>query len=223
MYQIELHLHTKYSSRCGAMDEKALVAGYIRAGYHGLVVTDHYERGNFACLGLNTKGAGNFWDGFLSGYYHMKAEGERHGLKIYRGAEIRFDGSFNDYLLFGYSDDLLAEPEKIFAMGLEAFSKLARADGALLIQAHPNRSGCTLADHRYLDGVEVLNMSPGHDNHNELTKQYADQWVDLIRISGSDCHQPYQLGRGGIRAKVLPEGDAALVSLLRSGSFELIG
>lgn len=223
MYKIELHLHTKYSSGCGQMDEKELVSAYVGCGYDAIVVTDHYNRDTFAHLRMNTKGSGDFLNTYLTGYYRVKEEGERHGLKIYRGAEVRFDGSMNDYLLFGYSDELLADPEKVFTMGLEAFSKLVRAGGAVLIQAHPYRSMCTVADHRYLDGVEVRNMHPWHNSHNDLAQAYAERWPALIRTSGSDCHEPHHVGRGGILAARLPEDEGELVALLRSGDYELIG
>ena len=47
MYKIELHLHTKYSSGCGQLDEKELISGYKAAGYSAIVVTDHYNRDTF--------------------------------------------------------------------------------------------------------------------------------------------------------------------------------
>ena len=47
MYKIELHMHTKYGSGCGQMEEKALVDGYLKAGYQAVVVTDHFCRDSF--------------------------------------------------------------------------------------------------------------------------------------------------------------------------------
>lgn len=222
MYKIETHLHTKYSSRCGHMDEKALVESYLNAGYSAILVTDHYNRDTFLHLNMDTKGNGDFVGGFLTGWRHMKEEGERRGLRIYRGAELRFDECFNDYLMLNYPEELLVNPEEVFAMGLERFSARARSAGALLIQAHPYRRGCTPADHRFLDGVEVLNRNPDHDNHNDLALEYVDRWPGLIRTSGSDCHWPHHVGHGGIVAETLPEDDAGLVRLLRSGEYRLL-
>ena len=223
MFRIELHMHTKYGSGCGEMDEKELVRGYLGAGYQALVVTDHFNRDSFQYMGINPKDGEKCLDRFLLGYEKVLAEGSRQGLKVYRGAEIRFDGSFNDYLLLGYSDKLLSDPEKLFSMGLEAFVQESRAEGALLIQAHPFRRMCAVADHRYLDGVEVLNKHPGHDSHNDLAWEYARRWPGLIRTSGSDCHIPKHLGRGGITVEKLPKDEAELVALLRSGEYGLIG
>jgi predicted metal-dependent phosphoesterase TrpH len=221
MYKIETHMHTKYSSGCGQLNEKELVEGYLAAGYAAVTVTDHYNRYNI----LDKGACKDYVKRFLDGYYRVKEEGERHGLRVYKGAEIRFDGSDNDYLLLNYRDELLKDPESFFTMGLEKFAPIYRADGALLIQAHPNRAGCSEADHRFLDGVEVLNMHPGHMHHNNNRKtlEYAQRWPELIRISGSDCHQTHHMAQGGIIASWLPENEAELVKLLRSKNYELIG
>lgn len=222
MYKIETHMHTKYSSSCGHQDEKELVQSYLAAGYAAVAVTDHYNRYNI----LDKDGpCEDFMKRFLEGYYRVKEEGERQGLKVYKGAEIRFDGDDSDFLLYDFHDELLKDPYSFFPMGLEAFSKLYRADGALLIQAHPYRTGCRVADHRFLDGVEVLNMNPDHLHHNDnhKTLAYAQRWPELIRTSGSDCHQTHHLGRGGIVADWLPKDDHEFAQLLRSKNFELIG
>ena len=223
MYKIELHMHTKYSSRCGHMDAQELVSAYLEAGYHAVVVTDHFNRSTFKLLNMDTNGPGDFLGGFLTGYHRVKELAEPRGLRVYRGAEVRFDGSMNDYLLLNYPDELLPDPERVFTMGLEAFSKLVRASGALLIQAHPYRKECTPADYRFLDGVETLNMHPGHDSHNDMAQAFADRWPGLIRTSGSDCHQPHHAARGGIMVEELPEDEGALADLLRSGNYKLIG
>lgn len=223
MVKIETHMHTKYVSPCGQLDAKQLVEGYLQAGYAGVVVTDHFNRDAFYMLQADLQGTEDKVQRFLEGYYRVKEEGERSGLKVYKGAELRFDGSISDYLLYGYHDELLQDPEAIFTMGLERFISLSRADGALLIQAHPYRPGCQVADHRFLDGVEVLNMHPGHNSHNDQALAFAKAHPALIRTSGSDCHELHHIGNGGIEAACLPENEAALVTLLRSGEYTLIG
>ena len=222
MYKIELHLHTKYSSECGQMSAEDLIAGYKAAGYSGIVVTDHFNRDTFRMLAIDPASGIDRLTPFLEGYRRMKEAGERQGIKIYRGAELRFDGCFNDYLFYNYPDSLLEDPEKLFTMGLPAFYELHKGTGSLLIQAHPNRTGCTPADPQYLDGVEILNTHPFHNNQNELTQQLAAVHPHLIRTGGSDCHKPEHLGRGGIVTDELPEDDAALVTLLRRGKYSIL-
>lgn len=221
MFKIETHMHTKYASYCGEMDENQLIDGYLAAGYAGMVVTDHFNRDNVFGRGP----CHDYVERFLEGYYRVKEAGERQGLRIYKGAELRFDGDESDFLLFSYHNQLLQDPDAIFSMGLEAFTPQSRSDGALLIQAHPFRVGCKIADHRFLDGVEVLNMNLSHLHHNfnEKTLAYAEQWPELLRLSGSDCHRPEHVAQSGILAPTLPADDEAFTALLRSGNYQLIG
>ena len=144
------------------------------------------------------------------------------GLKVYKGAELRFDECSNDYLLYNYPDELLACPEELFRMGIAAFAPLAREAGALLVQAHPYRKKCTPAIACYLDGVEVMNCNPRHENRNGRAEEYA-ALHGLLRTGGSDCHRAEDIGLGGILAPVLPEDDGALVRLLREGGYTVIG
>lgn len=223
MYKIELHLHTKYSSGCGQMSAQELISGYKAAGYQAIVVTDHYNRDTYAMLGIDPAAPVDRLTPFLEGYRRMKEEGEKQGIKIYRGAELRFDGSPNDYLLFNYPDSMLSDPEKLFTMGLPAFYEAHLGTGSLLIQAHPNRSWCAPADPQFLDGVEVYNMHPFHLNQNELTAAMAEANPHLIRTGGSDCHEPRHLGRGGIVCETLPKDEEELAALLKSGNYTIIG
>lgn len=222
MYRIELHMHTKYSSACGELTARELAEGYRAAGYSAIAVTDHYNRETFAMKGVDLLAPVDKLGPYLEGYERVREEGARQGLVVYRGAELRFDGSQNDYLLFHYPDQLLAEPERIFRMTLAEFAPLARAVGAVLIQAHPFRRGCTPADLSLLDGVEVSNQHPGHANHNELALELARRDPRLFRTGGSDCHETRHIGRGGICSETLPADDSQLAALLRSGAFTAI-
>ncbi len=222
MYKIETHLHTSHTSKCGYLDAAALAEGYQRAGYAAVAVTDHYNRDTFSYLHIDTTIPGDVVTPFLEGFRRMEEECAKRGLKVYKGAELRFDECENDYLLYHYPDELLADPEKIFHLGIAAFAPLAREAGALLIQAHPYRKACTPAIACYLDGVEVMNSNPRHENDNPRAELYARQF-HLLRTGGSDCHKPGDIGTGGILAPVLPEDDAALVRLLRGGEYTVIG
>lgn len=222
MYKIETHLHTCHSSACGQMTAREIVDAYVEAGYSGLILTDHYNRDTFRFLNVDCAAPGNHLEAFLTGYRELARIGKKRGLKIYRGAEVRFDGSWNDYLLYGYSDQLLRDPETVFTMGVERFYQLVNADGALLIHAHPYRNGGQPTTPAALDGVEVLNANYHQDNRNDLALAFALE-NDLLQTSGSDCHSPMHVGNGGILVETLPENDAELVALLRSGNYKLIG
>lgn len=222
MFKIETHLHTHYASTCSKLDEVQIVEGYLAAGYQGVVITDHYHRNTkWFCFSESRD-----LPAFLEGYQRVKAEGQRRGLRVYRGAEVRFDGDPNDYLVYGFGDGLLAQPEEVFQMGLRAFSEQVRAEGALLIQAHPCRHSryeiCHPAQAAYLDGVEVYNGNPATDNRNGDALAFAQAHPDLIRLGGTDCHNPVEIGAAGILTDRLPADDAEFVRMLKAGKYVLI-
>lgn len=222
MYKIETHLHTHYASSCSKLDEKQIVDGFLAAGYHGVVITDHYHRNTkWFCFSEKPDLVA-----FLQGYEKVKEEGRRRGLRVYRGAEVRFDGDPNDYLVYGFSDALLARPEKIFEMGLQAFSELARQDGALLVQAHPCRHSpyeiCRPAPAAFLDGVEIFNGNPAADNRNMEASAFAMVNPQLIRLSGTDCHNTVEIGLSGILMERLPENDREFVEMLKERQYSTI-
>ncbi len=220
MYKIETHLHTCYCSSCGRLTARQIAEGYAAAGYQALIVTDHYNRDTFRMLGMDPSEQADHLTAYLEGYRRVCQEAEHFGIKVYRGAEVRFDGSWNDYLLYGYSDDLLRDPQAVFTMGVEAFYEKCKEDGALLIHAHPYRNGGQPTTAKALDGVEVANMHPGHDNRNPLAEAFARE-NGLLETAGSDCHQDIHIGRGGILVERLPEDERALVALLRSREYKL--
>lgn len=222
MHKIETHLHTTYVSRCGRLESAEIVAAYKAAGYSALIVTDHYNRTTFDYLGIDPAAPGDKVGAFLEGYRLVREEGEKQGIRVFKGAELRFDESENDYLLYGWQDALLAEPEEIFRMGIAAFSPIARGQGALLIQAHPYRHGCTPAIARYLDGVEVYNSNPRHDSRNDLAQGYAQEF-GLIATAGSDCHRTEDIALAGILSERLPSDSMEMMRLLRSRNYTLLG
>lgn len=222
MFKIETHLHTKYTSECAIISAKEIVDGYLAAGYSAVVVTDHYSRDTFRYLGTGTAAGQDKVEAFLTGYRMVKEEGEKRGLKVYRGAEVRFDGSWNDYLLYGYSDELLRDPEAIFTMGVEAFYERCRQDGAILVHAHPYRNGGKPTTPLALDGVEVFNANMDHDERNPVARTFA-QINHLLMTAGSDCHGPKQVGKAGIEVSALPADEKELVALLRSGGYSIFG
>ena len=195
------------------------VDGYLAAGYSGVVVTDHFNRITYNLM--------KYYDApdeaqmFFDGYRLVKSEGEDRGLKVYRGAELRFDGSDNDYLIYNFPEEMLKDIHRVFAMTLEEFYKEFHTEDMLIIQAHPYRDGCTAADPRFLDGVEVENNSVGYDSHNHLALAFAQQHPHLIRTSGSDCHVAADIAQGGIVLSELPQDEKQLVTLLRQGKFTL--
>ncbi len=220
-YKIETHLHTTYVSRCGWLGAQALARTYKELGYDALCITDHYNRTTFDYIEMDLSKHKIDVNEFLLGYRRVKKEAEALGIRVYEGAELRFDGSENDYLLYGFHHELLEDPETIISEGLEKFVPKYRADGAILIQAHPYRAKCNPQPAELLDGIEIYNASPRHNSHNELAQAYAEKY-GLIKTAGSDAHRPGDPGLSGITTDILPEDGFGFAELLRSGDYDLI-
>jgi len=194
-YKYEPHFHTAETSFCGKVAAKQAVRLYHKAGYTGIVVTDHYFRGFFEMhffASFDRK-----IDMFLKGYKLALEEGRKLGMDIHLGMEIRFDENANDYLVYGIDEAFLREHKKLYAMTLKQFRELTAGLGIVIVQAHPFRPGMIPASPSLLDGIEIFNGNPRHDSSNHLALQYARE-NNLIGLSGSDFHQPQDAVRGGI-------------------------
>ncbi len=220
-YKIETHMHTPYVSRCAKIPAEELVKRYKAAGYDAITVTDHYNLENFAWMGLDLDGTGDKLEAFLEGYHRVREIAEPEGIRVFYGAELRFFENQNDYLLYGFSPELLAEPRKVCAMSIVDFIRSARQDGALLFQAHPFRRHCVPIAPAFLDGMEIANRHPRHPSRNELAAEYVQQY-GLLKIGGSDFHDDGTPCIGGIVSETLPEDTMQLAQLLRSGRFSVL-
>ncbi len=210
-YKIELHCHTSPVSGCSNLRGAELVRLYAEAGFSAINIADHFTSGFFR--------EQDFTDYFY-GYHAAVREGEKRGVKVYLGAEFRFNGSNNDYLLFGVDKEFLFKAKEMFDSTHEQFHNFCKENGVLLYQAHPFRDGMTRTEPAFIDGIEGYNMHPHHHSRNELSLQFAEE-NGLPIISGSDAHEKHMVGRGGIIADVLPNDSKGLRDLILSGDFEL--
>lgn len=207
MYKYETHLHTDETSPCGRVKAADAVRIYHAAGYTGIIVTDHYYSGFFEIHPLIS------WDKkislYLDGYQKAFAEGQRLGLDVHLGMEIRFDENGNDYLVYGFDTEFLRRHKNLYRLSLKEFRELTANKGIVVVQAHPFRVNMTPAPPALLDGVEIYNGNPRHDSSNHLSEQYARE-NGLKMLSGSDFHQPQDAARGGVvvSSRIKPGGFA---------------
>lgn len=221
MYKIETHLHTKHTSKCGKLTYDSLIDTYKEKGYDAIAVTDHYNAATIKYKSIDIQSPGSKVDYFLEGYDRMKEEGEKVGIIVYMGMELRFSQNENDYLLYGFEKELLANPKEIMDMGIVEFSKLAREKGAVIVQAHPFRKKCVPIDPIYLDGVEVLNANPRHNSHNDLAYEYGKRY-NLPMTAGSDCHRVGDEGLTGIQSSFLPKDTFEFAELICSRNYKIL-
>ena len=175
MYKYDIHVHTSETSPCGKVEAIDVVKLYKKAGYTGIIITDHY----------------------LKGYKKALIEGGNIGLNVLLGMEIKFNDNPNDYLVYGIDEEFLKDNPELYNINLREFRNLIANRDMLIFQAHPFRKGQHIEEPELLDGIEVYNGNPRHNSHNDQAFDFAIK-NQLRFISGSDFHQIEDLARGGI-------------------------
>lgn len=218
-YRTELHAHTSEISNCANVPVAEVVRAYQKAGYHTLVLTDHMSHWTFHDAPITDwKQAVDF---YLTSYHKAVALAGTE-LNVLLGMELCFDGgNCSDYLVYGWTEELLYSCGNIMAMGIERFSKFARANGLLIFQAHPFRNFMMVTPPTWLDGVEVHNGNPRHDSRNELATLWAERF-QLLSCSGSDYHEYGDISRGGILTDTPITTNTALLQALRNPNTQLM-
>ncbi len=220
MYKTETHLHTAESSGCGKLSAEEIIIRCHDAGYNTVFVSDHFTAPSLARFGNMP------WEEtierYLCGFRAAETAGRQLGMHILLSAEIRFNGSVNDYLLYGIDETFLLSCRDAFAMGIHDFLPYAHAHGVTVIQAHPLRDGKCIPTPQDADGFEVYNSNPRHDNHSADALALAKQYGILI-TSGSDAHRIEDIAGGGILTDMPITSAAEYIAALRSGQYRCIG
>ena len=223
-YRIELHAHTKPQSRCSEILPEEIAETYKNLGYDGVCVTNHF-------MGYAGYVDGEYMQGetkeerleyYLNGFRKAKEHGDKIGIKVYLGLEIRFSKeNENDYLIYGVDDEITALCYDNFREDLLYFRKNVSLPKSVFVQAHPFRKGMELVDPELLDGIETFNMHPGHNGAIGVACRYAKENGLKIRTAGGDYHHKNRGHEGvsALRTKVLPEDSFELAEILKSGDY----
>lgn len=215
-FRIELHAHTYPASSCSEFTPSELVENYAKKGYAAIVITNHFTAEK---TGKMNKEQCLNW--YLNDYCQAKEVGEKLGIKVLLGAELRFKENHNDYLLFGADMEILSTCFEYLQTSLRTFRNEVKLKDSIIVQAHPFRDNCTPADASLLDGVECFNMHYHHNERNALTVKYAKENDIEIKTIGTDCHHPGQEGISALRVAKLPSDSFELAKILKSGDYIL--
>lgn len=215
----DLHVHTSEVSLCGHMTAEETLQRYKSAGYDTLVITNHFNR--YTADHFARHGKPDFFRHYHDSFLLAEEEGKKAGITVLNGYELRFDGSDSDYLVYGMDDETASHCYELFSMSPHSFSELAKEKGFLFYQAHPFRNNMKITDPAYLFGIEIKNGNPRHDSRNDIAKMWAEKF-QLKMIAGSDCHQREDVGVTGILTDGRIGNEEELLSVLRSGAYEII-
>ncbi len=219
MFKYEMHVHSREGSACGSSGIRELVRAYHRAGYQGLVLTDHFVHGNTA-IARDLP-----WPEQMQRYYDVyllaRQEAENLDFDVIFGLEDGY-GQGKEVLIYGIDLAFLVSHPELDRASLADWTRLAHEAGGLVIHAHPHRDRAYVTPNvapRYdlCDGLEVYNAG---DSHAANAKARADGGsLGLIQTSGGDTHWVDD-GKIGLAGMLFPErirNGQALVQALRSG------
>ena len=186
MYRYETHLHTYPVSRCAKVSPEEVVDYYLRIGYDGIFITNHFIDGNLSIDRLAPYSEKIEY--YFSDYEKAAAYGKKVGLKVFSGVEITNGGT--DFLIYGLDKKWYLSHPEIAEMRKSAELKFLSDHGAFIIQAHPFREAGYI-DHirlypRLIHGTEVINANRT-DFENRMAEIYAESY-GLFRFAGSDNH-----------------------------------
>lgn len=212
--RIELHAHSAPASGCSEVPVDELVRVFHEAGYDAVAVTNHLiaEVDRFGDKETAI-------ERFKKDLYLAHETGEKLGIKIFDGAELRFHKhSDNDYLFYGFSFDELPDIYDYLNTNLETFVSEYKKESSLLIQAHPFRNGMIRMNSDLLDAIEAFNVHQNHNSRIAVTAKYAAAEGKIMTV-GSDYHHPGFEGISATRTKVLPKDEAELISIIKNDDF----
>lgn len=213
-YRLELHAHSSPASGCSEVPADELVRVFKEAGYDGIALTNH-----FIANSDYTGSKENTIEMFKKDIYLAQETGDKLGIKVYAGAELRFHNhSNNDYLFFGYTLDELPDIFDYLNTDLETFVKEYKKESSLLIQAHPFRNDMIRMNSDLLDAIEAFNVHQNHNSRVAVAAKYAAAEGKIMTV-GSDYHHPGFEGISATRTKVLPKDESELISIIKNEDF----
>lgn len=202
-YLYETHMHTSESSKCAHNTGEEMARACKKAGYAGIIITDHSWYGN-CCIdsGLPWK---KWVDEFCKGYENARRWGEENDFPVFFGFESCYRGP--EFLIYGLDKKWLKEHPEIKDASVSGQYRLVHEAGGMVIQAHPFRNEDYMqVFHQYVglvDGLEGINAThTSHLSTSHRCGEWDEKAVKLARenglpiTAGSDVHSTLIFGGG---------------------------
>ena len=190
MLTIETHCHSLGGSACGTCSADEIIGFYKSVGYDGIVLTNHYSK---AIIDDEYKAKTDVEavDKFFALYELMKEKGEKVGLKIFYGIEVRINCTQTEYMIYGFDKQFLYDNPRLFELDQKQLFELCENNGLFMYQTHPFREGVVAGNPAYLHGAESFNGHYHHVNNNALATEFCNKH-NLIKMAGTDFHHDDQ-------------------------------
>ena len=205
MYLYETHCHTNEASACAVNSGPEMVRAYKAGGYAGIMVTNHFWRGN-NCIDQSLP-----WEqwvrGYCAGYRAAKEEGDKIGLSVFFGLETNFKAT--EFLVYGIDEQWLINHPEIKTDSVEEQYKIIKNAGGMVVHAHPFRIVKGIVEEvrlypEFIDAVESRNASHSNPHCHKPQSipqfdidavKYAEKY-NLPQTAGSDNHDTNMLNGG---------------------------
>ena len=210
-YKTELHAHTSPVSNCSKIEAAFATKMYAELGCHTLTVTNHLADYTLE----QHPDTAELAEYFVSDYYKAKEAGDKLGIAVAFGAEMRFQNDTNDYLVFGICPDDVEKMISYIPRSINEFYRDFKNDKNVIIHAHPFRNGMTRTPLGSVDGIETFNNHPAHNSRPGIATRFAKE-AGLLVTGGSDFHDPDKQGLCLARTKHKLENSYDIAEAIKS-------
>ena len=170
---IDMHAHSSGISPCCRIPYSQTLQQALQYGMDGVVLTNHYQKSYTRETGLDA-----FVEKYIAEYEAARKYGGEIGCRVFFGVEVTMERYPNVHmLLYGVGPEFLRANPGLFDCTQRELYELVKANGGLLIQAHPFRNGATVLDTALLDGVEI-------NCHPLYGKSYSAELLQIARREG---------------------------------------
>lgn len=172
--RIDLHCHTSRYSKCSKIDANKLIKRAVKAGLHGLVITEHHFNWEPEELDELVQKSGELGFLLLAGFEYSSSQG--------------------DVLIYGLSSKQAGD----FVPGRPPEEALEWAEtlGAACIAAHPTRAGMGFDERIFslpLDAIEVGSVNL--KEHEQRLAMTLSKNSNLAPVTCSDAHRLEDVGK----------------------------
>lgn len=136
MYRYELHMHTKEGSACAVSLVEDMIKQYVKIGFSGAVITNHFIRGN-TCISRSLP-----WEELIMQYSKAYTNGrkiaEELDFDLFFGIEEGY-GNGKEFLAYGFEPEFLLSRPFLRNADLNIWAQEIHSVGGFIAYAHPFR------------------------------------------------------------------------------------
>ena len=223
MIKLETHCHSFGGSLCATAPNEILTDAYVRAGYGGIVITNHISQ--VSCDYHKGETHAEKVRFYFSLIENLTEQLKKYNIKVFWGSEVSVvcdrNNGYQEFTVYGITEKDMTDNRPLFTFTQEELFRFAEKKGLFMYQTHPFRDGIITGDPRFMHGAEVFNGHYHHYNHNDKAKEFCAKY-NLVGLSGTDYHHEGQPITAGI---YLPDEictNEQLIAYLFDNRFKII-